>query len=196
LGNTPKGARNKPARVARPKAQRTGPPSWLKYAIGGGIAAALVAMVVFIAIDLDENPQGVADAPDGVEYFEITSADHTQESVSYAQDPPAGGPHDPQWLTCAAYDEPVRNENAVHALEHGAVWITYQPGLDAELIDALNGFARRSEIVVSPYPGLDSTIVLSTWGTQLRLDEYDRDLIDQFIRAFQNRTAPEAGATC
>ena len=35
--------------------------------------------------------------------------------------------HDPVWLDCGAYDAPVRDENAVHDLEHGSVWITYDP---------------------------------------------------------------------
>ena len=39
--------------------------------------------------------------------------------------PPVGGAHDPEWLECGAYDAPVRDENAVHDLEHGTVWITY-----------------------------------------------------------------------
>src|SRR4030042_1315540 len=86
------------------------------------------------------------------------------------RDPPAGGSHEAPWLPCAAYDEPVRNEYAVHALEHGAIWITYQPDLDAAAIDDLEGYARRSEVIVSHSPGLDSPIVLSAWGRQLRLD--------------------------
>src|SRR3989304_1778798 len=55
---------------------------------------------------------------------------------------------------------------------------------------------RRSEVIVSPYPGLDSPIVLSAWGRQLRLDAVDDTVIDQFYRAFRDRTAPEPGAPC
>jgi Protein of unknown function (DUF3105) len=52
--------------------------------------------------------------------------------VTYAQNPPVGGPHDLVWLNCGIYTAPVRNENAVHSLEHGAVWVTYQPSLAEE----------------------------------------------------------------
>ena len=48
--------------------------------------------------------------------------------MTYTETPPAGGPHDPVWDDCGVYTQPLRNENAVHALEHGTVWITYRPG--------------------------------------------------------------------
>ena len=49
--------------------------------------------------------------------------------VAYRYSPPIGGRHDAVWATCTGvvYPRALRNENAVHALEHGAVWITYRP---------------------------------------------------------------------
>ena len=43
--------------------------------------------------------------------------------------PPVGGPHDGEWANCngVVYTTAVRDENMVHTLEHGAVWITYDP---------------------------------------------------------------------
>jgi hypothetical protein len=191
VGNTPKVRK---VEAARPASRQASPV--LKYVIGGGIALVLVLLVWFISQDVSDNPQGVADPPQGTETFSIGEVSHTPDPVDYEQDPPAGGSHNASWLTCAAYDEPVSNEFAVHSLEHGAIWITYQPELDAASIDRLEGYARRAEVIVSPYPGLDSPIVLSSWGRQLRLDGVDDDLIDQFYRAFRDRTAPEPGASC
>ncbi|HEX9978409.1 MAG TPA: DUF3105 domain-containing protein, partial [Acidimicrobiia bacterium] len=74
--------------------------------------------------------------------------------------------------------------------------ITYQPDLDAADVSDLESFGRQSDVLVSPYPGLDSPVVLSSWGTQLRLSAVDTDVIDQFIRAFKNQTAPESAVTC
>ncbi len=59
----------------------------------------------------------------------------------------------PQWLNCGIYDQPVLNENAVHALEHGAVWITYNPDLSADDVQKLRDLMPSSYIVLSPYPG-------------------------------------------
>ena len=47
--------------------------------------------------------------------------------AQYGVNPPAGGDHWSRWLNCGVYTEPQVNEHAVHALEHGAVWITYDP---------------------------------------------------------------------
>lgn len=191
MGNTPKVRK---LEAGRPAAQSAKP--LLKYGVGLGIVAVLGLLVWFISQDVTENPQGVADPPEGTEVFSIGEVAHTPNPVDYAQDPPAGGSHNASWLTCAAYDEPVSNEFAVHSLEHGAIWITYQPDLEASSVDRLEGYARRAEVIVSPYPGLDSPVVLSAWGRQLRLDAVDDTVIDQFYRAFRDRTAPEPGASC
>ncbi|MBI5157592.1 MAG: DUF3105 domain-containing protein [Acidimicrobiia bacterium] len=200
MGNTPK-VRKVSDRRPAPGASRSAPGAaassrWVRYAAGFGALALVGLLVWFVSRDVTSNPQGAADPPAGTESFVIGEVAHTPGSVDYEQDPPAGGSHDATWLTCAAYDTPVRNEYAVHALEHGAIWITYQPELDAAAIDDLEGYARRSEVIVSPYPGLDSPIVLSAWGRQLRLDAVDDAVIDQFYRAFRDKTAPEPGASC
>ncbi|MBA2596028.1 MAG: DUF3105 domain-containing protein [Chloroflexia bacterium] len=140
----------------------------------------------------------IADAtpiPD-VDTFDVPSADHTTEDVDYAQDPPAGGPHDPSWQKCAVYDAPVRDENAVHAQEHGAVWITYQPELADADRETLAAYAEdQPYVLISPYPELEDTVVASAWGAQLRLD----DVADPRLQAFIDRYAgngPERGARC
>ena len=190
-----------PQRRAKPSPHRTQPAKaparrWVSWVVGGVGVVALVLLIVFISSDLSGPSQDDVTPPDGVETFAIASADHTAESVIYEQDPPVGGPHDSTPLACGVYDTPVRNENAVHSLEHGAVWITYQPDLVAGDVADIERFARQSEVMVSPYPGLDSAVVVSAWGTQLRLEGVDDAAIDQFIRAFKNRTAPENSAVC
>ena len=177
-------------------AMSAGPRRWLKPALGIAAVAALGALVVFVAADVTGNPQAATDPPPGTEFFTITEFSHTTGPVQYDPEPPVGGPHDPTWLACGVYREPVRNENAVHSLEHGAVWITYPPDLDEGSVSTVEGFGRRAKVIVSPYPGLDATVVASAWGAQLRMDQVDTDLIDQFIRAFAGRAGREPAAPC
>ncbi|MBY6414006.1 DUF3105 domain-containing protein [Rhodococcus sp. BP-252] len=124
------------------------------------------------------------------------------QRVAYDQTPPFGGPHDAVWATCTGvvYPEAIRTENAVHSLEHGAVWITYNPdelGEDqiSTLADKVDG---ESYMLMSPYPGQDSAVSLQSWGHQLKLDSVDDERIDHFIAALRlNRYAyPEVGASC
>lgn len=132
----------------------------------------------------------------GIEFFEVESADHTEDPVDYPQDPPAGGPHFPAWQKCQVYDKPIPNEPAVHAQEHGAVWITYQPDLPEADIKALAAFSEgQPYVLISPYPDLDSPIVASAWGAQLRLVDVADPRLPEFIARFAGN-GPESGATC
>ncbi|GAA2069315.1 hypothetical protein GCM10009722_36550 [Williamsia deligens] len=132
--------------------------------------------------------------------------------VAYRYSPPIGGRHDAVWATCTGivYPRALRNENAVHALEHGAVWITYRPSLDPGSVAAL---ARRvtgvDHMLMSPYPGLDTPISLQAWGHQLRLDDATDPRIDRFVTETRLNTqsnvypedpkataSPEPSGTC
>ena len=142
------------------------------------------------------DPAVVAATPiAGIETFTVESAAHTEDPVTYPQDPPAGGPHAPAWQKCGAYDAPIRNENAVHSQEHGAVWITYQPDLPDTEVKALAKLAEHTSVLVSPYPGLKDPVVVSAWGAQLRIDTADDPRIGAFIERYAGK-GPEPGASC
>ncbi|MEV6880187.1 DUF3105 domain-containing protein [Amycolatopsis sp. NPDC051128] len=125
------------------------------------------------------------------------------ERVAYDKTPPFGGPHDQTWATCTGtvYPNAVRTENMVHALEHGAVWIAYNP--QQVTGDALNLLSVRAKgkpyTMMSPYPGLDKPISLQSWGHQLKVDDVNDARIDEFIAALRsnpNGVYPEVGASC
>ncbi|MDQ3924969.1 MAG: DUF3105 domain-containing protein, partial [Actinomycetota bacterium] len=123
---------------------------------------------------------------------------HTEGTVDYEQDPPAGGEHNPVWQNAGFYEEPVRNENAVHTLEHGAVWITYSPDLSQDQKDRLQEIVEGQDcLLASPYPGLDAPIVASAWGAQLRLEDADDVNLQRFISSYlRGSQTPEPGAAC
>jgi hypothetical protein len=136
--------------------------------------------------------EGIADYR--TERPEMIEPSHTEDPVAYEVLPPVGGPHNPVWLNCngEVYEQPVRNENAVHSLEHGAVWITYRPDLPAEEVSALADRVRGQEkMFLSPYPDLDAPISLQAWGYQLKLDDAGDERIDEFIRALRVNASPE-----
>jgi hypothetical protein len=135
-----------------------------------------------------------ADLGDVKTYQDLPTT-HVDEPVSYDQSPPVGGPHDEQWLACGVYDVPLRNENAVHDLEHGSVWITYEPGLDAADLQTLAD-ALPADGIMSPYPGLSAPVVVTVWGAQLELDGADDPRLSQFIDTYADETAPEPFASC
>ncbi len=133
----------------------------------------------------------------GVQTFTNTR-NHVTTSVKYAQTPPVGGDHDPTWLNCGVYSSPVRNENAVHDLEHGAVWITYRPDLPKSEIDQLvDKVTGQTYETLSPYPGLPAPVVISAWDTQLKLTGPNDPGLDAFIKKYKlGPQTPEPGAAC
>ena len=138
--------------------------------------------------------------PEGVESFEDLGRDHVGTAVSYEQTPPVGGDHNGVWQNQGFYEEPVRDENAVHTLEHGAVWIAYAPELPEEGKDRIRELVEgRDCVLASPYPDLpqDATVVASAWGKQLAVESADDPALEDFVRSFRRGPqTPEPGATC
>lgn len=160
-------------------------------------ALAILAIGGIVAVTVIGNQQIVeARTIDGLQTFE-NEADHVTGAVEYPQTPPAGGPHNAVWMNCGVYDQPVPNENAVHDLEHGAVWATYDPSLPQSEVDELIAALPDTYTVVSPFEGLESPIVLSAWDAQVAIDSPEDPRIDAFVERFwQASTAPEPGAPC
>jgi putative peptide zinc metalloprotease protein len=169
----------------------------LKRCVAGALATAgAVALVALLWAPRlpTARPPGPAD----VARFPVTERNHVQTPVIYTQDPPVGGNHAPIWQNCGFYDAPIVAENAVHSLEHGAVWITYRPDLSTDQVDTLRQLAGgNTYVLVSPYPDLTAPAVASAWGLQLQLDSVEDPRLEQFVRAFRlGPQAPESGGPC
>jgi len=136
---------------------------------------------------------------------------HVTGPVQYSVTPPVGGDHNAVWMNCGVYDKPVPNERAVHNLEHGAVWITYQPSLPQAQVDQLRAFVARQTVVsisghstgsrymdLTPYPGLPTPVVVSSWGFQLRVSSVTDPRLQQFVNLFRAspKYTPEYGGEC
>lgn len=141
---------------------------------------------------------------DGVQVADYEGARHVgpQQRVAYTFTPGIGGTHDQAWAACngVVYPEPVRTENLVHSLEHGAVWIAYDPErVDGADLDALTARVEGQQyMVMSPYPGLPQPISVQSWGHQLAVSDAADPRIDRFVAALRGNpyTHPEPGATC
>lgn len=163
-------------------------------AIVGGITVAAVALIAVLLSPRQANVNLV----DGVVTYENLSRSHSEAPQIYAQTPPVGGVHGATWQNCGIYDAPVRNEIAVHSLEHGAVWITYRPDLPADAVEQIRALARgRSHVLISPYPDLPQPVVASAWGVQLPVDNAADPRLTRFVSTYeQGPQTPEPGAPC
>jgi hypothetical protein len=197
--------------VARARGRKPAP---VKKPFPWGFAAGAAALVVFLGAIL------------GYAATHVSIGDHT--SLKYAQSqisglknagglsrnhidgkfidypnesstPPDGGNHNATWQTCQVYPSPIANEHAVHALEHGSVWVTYNPDtLSKDDVAALKKVVGDDPYhLMSPYPGLKSKISLQAWGEQLFVDKVSDKRIKRFLQLFtQGPQTPEKNATC
>ena len=167
-----------------------------KWIIIGVVAVGLLGLAVMLYLNvrpqpgitgLMQNPRQERGHDDTVEY---AFADFPL--------PPMGGIHFNIWQNCGVYDEPVQTGNAIHALEHGAAWIAYQPDLAADQVAQLRDRVEgETFLLLAPYPELRSPIVLTAWGYQLEVDDAEDERIDEFIRQYRlGPQTPEPGAAC
>jgi len=146
----------------------------------------------------DEEPVPADVDLSAVQTFATLRTDHVTETVDdYESSPPAGGKHFPVWLDCGVYDEPVRDEFAVHDLEHGAFWFAY----DADLLGDDDVAALADKLpdngIMSPYIDLDAPVVVTVWEAQLALSGVDDPRLDLFLEEYADgATAPEPFASC
>jgi len=168
------------------------------YIIVAAVVLAFVAGFVALVV-LDSRQQSASSPPGEVQTYDVGPAgEHTQGDVDYDQTPPTGGEHNDIWQNSGFYEEPVRDENAVHTLEHGAVWITYAPDLPQDQKDQIRQLVEgQTCMLASPHPDLQAPVVASAWGKQLTLESADSPDLEQFVRAFrQGPQTQEPGATC
>jgi hypothetical protein len=203
-GNRPGGGNRPPM---PPVAVNNGP-NWGPITLFGVIGLVAVIIVGFGVYEVLQNGRGwqsKADAINGIVDYRKTEkqllqpAQHAYGKISYPQSPPVGGTHNYNWERCQGdvYTDQIPNENAVHALEHGAIWITYNPSLAKDQVDKLASKVRGNDfMLMSPYPGLDKPISLQAWGFQLKLDSATDSRIDQFIQDLRVNTTMEPQATC
>jgi hypothetical protein len=178
----------------------------------GLVVLALAVPTVILVRNAEREQAAVAEVADepieGEVTEEVGSANHVtgdvpdEQVVTVESDtgvlPPMGGDHDPVVQNCGFYTEPVRDENAVHSLEHGAVWITHRPDLDATEVGRLQELAAANPyLLVSPYGDLASPVVATAWGVQLQVDSVSDERLLPFLQRYlQGEQTPEPGAPC
>jgi hypothetical protein len=165
-------------------------------AVAGAAAVALLVTFVVTSGQPRQDPDDVTVA--GVQTWDDLTANHVTGSVDYEMTPPAGGDHAGVWMNCGVYTEQVPNENAVHDLEHGAIWFTYDPAqVTDDQIAAVTDLAPSTYSVVSPYEGMDSPMYVSAWGAQLAFDDPADPAVADFVTKYwKSSAAPEPGAAC
>lgn len=167
-------------------------------AIGGTVLIIIYLIIQNPLASVSDDP--LMGEPRGVPAG-VPLAGHTAnegDMVGTPGEPPTIGPHFSQPWRVGRYDEPIPDGNAVHALEHGIVWISYNPELISEQLldvarDVAGDFSR--DVILSPRPQNDSAIYAVSWGRVLKVDGTaggEEQLLRDFIDRNRNRSPEPA----
>lgn len=167
------------------------------------LGAALIGLITYAAFNQGSGVRDLVRNPDAaIEGVAVADGDlkrdHVAGPVKYPQTPPNSGAHNATPQQCDVYTEPIAPEHAVHSLEHGAVWITYNDDVPADQVEKLAAKVEGDPYgLMSPVPEQKSPINLSAWGRRLSVDNADDSRIDDFIEGYRSGPqTPERGAAC
>lgn len=178
----------------------------ITIAVSGVVVAGLVGFgVVVLTKESEKQEQKVEQAKAPITDEKSWDAkklgrNHVDKPVTYPMKPPVGGDHNQVWMNCDGdvYKEPIPDVNAVHSLEHGAVWVTYNDKAPAADVTKLSEKVKKTPYsLMSPVKDQAGAIMLSAWGKQVTVDSADDPRVNQFFTKYvQGEQTPEPGATC
>lgn len=157
----------------------------------GGITVVVLAIIIGITMaDPSAKYAGKEAVGEEVALLEAKHIPDGSPQPEYNSNPPTSGSHYMQPAPWGIKTEQIQDETLVHNLEHGGVWITYNPQTASqEIVDKLTDIARgyRSKVVLSPRVQNDSVIALASWGKISKLDSVDETKIQEFIGRNKNK---------
>ncbi|MDO8624273.1 MAG: DUF3105 domain-containing protein [bacterium] len=150
----------------------------MKKSLWISIIVVLLALCGFGIMKLVQA--GAPSGPDYSVFYPAQSREHItpgSEHPAYNSDPPSGGWHYPVTAKKQFYDEAIPDGYVLHNMEHGDVWIAYNPNLSKEIKDELKQYAF-SKIIITPREASTTDIALVAW-----------ERVDAFT--LENGTVPE-----
>lgn len=178
----------------------------ITIAVSGVVVAGLVGFgVVVLTKESEKQEQKVEQAKAPITDEKSWDAkklgrNHVDKPVTYPMKPAVGGDHNQVWMNCDGdvYKEPIPDVNAVHSLEHGAVWVTYNDKAPAADVTKLSEKVKKTPYsLMSPVKDQAGAIMLSAWGKQVTVDSADDPRVSQFFTKYvQGEQTPEPGAAC
>ena len=107
----------------------------------------------------------------------------------YNSNPPTSGWHYAQSADWGVYQQELPDEQLIHNLEHGGIWISYK-NIDQKTKEDLEIIGKKypESVVVTPRSANDANIVLASWGRLEKLESFNETKIVEFIKANTNKS--------
>lgn len=148
------------------------------------LLAGSISGFIFLSIKGERSNPGEAIAVLGREHIALG-----EEHPAFNSNPPTSGWHYAQEAEWGVHQEELPDEQLVHNLEHGGIWIAYKD-VDAQTKAKLEALVAEypGSVILTPRQANDAPIAVASWGRLLKLQIFDTKLIRDFIRQNKNRS--------
>lgn len=147
--------------------------------VGAAVVVGLLSFGLFTLVKPDPELAGVERPTD-------QGRGHVAQAT-FTDSQPTSGPHSASAPGCRTYTESLDPALAVHALEHGAVLLWFDP-TKPELSAELEAETARfdTQVIISPGADMASPIVATAWNRRARFDSVTSDIGD-FVKTYRFR---------
>jgi len=159
----------------------------LKYGAFAFVAVAILYGLYLLAQNAEPKSEDFSRAVSEMEATHIATDSPLSE---YNSNPPTSGPHYVQTAKSGFREEEIPDQNIIHNLEHGDVWIAYHPRISETVMEGLKQFAA-AKVIITPRTANETDIALVAWG---RLDTFNiendvlpEQRIKDFIARYSNK---------
>lgn len=167
--------------------------------LAGGLGLLIANNIGFINSKNEPKLQkngkaGSSSSPIGQE-IPILGRDHVPEGTkvtNYNSNPPTSGNHWQRAADWGFYSVTLPDEQLVHNLEHGGIWISYKDikDINEETGKKLESIAEKypQAVIITERPKNDTKFAIASWGRLTKLDSFDQEYVERFIRANINNS--------
>jgi len=155
-----------------------------------------LVVVIIVAVGYGIYFLSKSAAPKGEDFsraIPLMEASHIavgSQLPEYTSNPPTSGPHYGQTARSGFRDEALPDQNIIHNLEHGDIWIAYHPRIAEEIVEELKQFGA-AKVIITPREANETDIAVAAWG---RLDIFDIkndtmpiERVKDFIKRYTNK---------
>jgi hypothetical protein len=165
--------------------------------IWGVLVIVVVALIVWsITKPKVERPEaqfleeGVTELGQSIDIMTVEHIAIRADHEEYNSNPPTSGPHYSDAPGAGVYKNGLKDEEAVHGLEHGNIWISYTSAVDEETFENLRTIQKQNlgSVIMSPREENSALIVLASWGRMLEMQKFDEATINTYIKLHKNQS--------
>ena len=183
----------------RERAERALHRATMRKVVTAAVSVVAIGLLIWGGIFLSrrsaENTPGESFSNQGQQHVAL------DYRFSYNSNPPTSGPHFASPANWGVYDYEAHDKLFIHNMEHGGIWISYRPSVDAHAVERLKAIVDEfggSKIVMAPRTANDSDVAVAAWTRVVKFDLVGGDISEEqlgqiraFYKAYKNR-GPES----